>query len=141
MTEFDLVIRNGRILDPANNIDDVQDLAVKDGKIAQLGTNLPKGRRDVDATDCIVTPGLIDIHTHVYEHATLLGVNPDDCCLARGVTTVVDAGSAGCMTFKGLRKFIGQILFLKQVQRVHTSQSKSNQVVPSQTKLSRVKPS
>ena len=57
MTEFDLVIRNGRIIDPANHIDDVQDLAVKDGKIAQLGTNLPKGIRDVDATDCIVAPG------------------------------------------------------------------------------------
>ena len=121
---YDLVIRNGRLIDPANHIDDIRDLAVQDGKIAQVGKDLPKGRQDVDATDCIVTPGLIDIHTHVYEHATLLGINPDDCCLSRGkstskyfsqffsmcdisgVTTVVDGGSAGCMTFHGLRKYI-----------------------------------
>ena len=84
---YDLVIRNGRLIDPANHIDDIRDLAVQDGKIAQVGKDLPKGRQDVDATDCIVTPGLIDIHTHVYEHATLLGINPDDCCLSRGKST------------------------------------------------------
>eukprot|EP00093_Oithona_nana_P013343 13343.XXX_268142_265920_1 [CDS] Oithona nana genome sequencing. len=104
---YDLVIRNGRLIDPANSIDEILDLAVQDGKIAEVGIGLPKGRKqDVDATDCIVTPGLIDIHTHVYEHATLLGINPDQTCLSRGVTTVVDAGSAGCMTFRGLRKYI-----------------------------------
>ncbi len=60
----------------------------------------------VDATGCIVCPGLIDLHTHVYEYATTLGVNPDRDCLSRGVTTVVDAGSSGAMTFEGLRKYI-----------------------------------
>ena len=49
---------------------------------------------------------MIDLHAHVYEYATTLGVNPDKTCLLRGVTTVVDGGSSGAMTFEGLRKYI-----------------------------------
>ena len=59
-----------------------------------------------DATGCIVCPGLIDLHAHVYEYATTLGVNPDKTCLLRGVTTVVDGGSSGAMTFEGLKRYI-----------------------------------
>lgn len=94
---IDLVIRNGQVIDPANGIDRITDVLIHEGKIVQVG-ELPvdtKPKEVFDASGCLVTPGLIDMHTHVYEFATPLGVNPDETCLARGVTTVVDAGSSG----------------------------------------------
>lgn len=108
--ECDLVIENGVVIDPANYIDQVPlNIAVKDGKILDVfepGVNTYLAPERYNASGCYVTPGFIDAHVHCYEHVTPLGVNPDDTCLAHGVTTVVDAGSAGCGTFKGLRKFI-----------------------------------
>ncbi len=80
----DIVIRNGHVIDPANQVNLVCDVAFKDGRISAIGTNLPKAREEVDASGCLVVPGLIDLHAHVYEHATTLGVNPDETCLARG---------------------------------------------------------
>ncbi len=80
----DIVVRNGHVIDPANQLNLVCDVAFKDGKISAIGKNLPKAREEVDASGCLVVPGLIDLHTHVYEHATTLGVNPDETCLARG---------------------------------------------------------
>ena len=62
----------------------VCDIAIKSGKISAVGENLPDAKEEIDATECYVVPGLIDMHTHVYEHATELGVNPDEKCLARG---------------------------------------------------------
>ena len=99
-TECDLLIENGLVIDPANNINQIPlNIAVKDGKVLdvfEVGANvLYKANETYDSTGCYVTPGLIDVHVHCYEHVTSLGVNPDDTCLARGVTTVVDAGSAG----------------------------------------------
>ncbi|CAL1543798.1 unnamed protein product [Lymnaea stagnalis] len=108
MHEF--VIKNGRVIDPARHFNQVADAYVADGRIFTIGKP-PEGSgrwQVVDATGCIVTPGLIDLHVHAYEHATPLGVNVDRMCLARGVTTVVDAGSAGSSTFPGLRKFISE---------------------------------
>ncbi|XP_076451682.1 deacetylase Oant_2987-like [Babylonia areolata] len=106
----DLFIRGGRILDPANNLDLTGDVLIKDGRIAVVGsgggTGEGAGCREVDARGCVVTPGLVDCHVHAYQHATPLGINIDHCCLQRGVTAVVDAGSAGCCTLNGLRKFI-----------------------------------
>ncbi|XP_028402333.1 uncharacterized protein LOC114525284 [Dendronephthya gigantea] len=114
--ECDLLIINGLVIDPANDIDQIQlDIAVKDGKILNIfkpGENTYTASEIFDASGCYLTPGLIDVHVHCYEHVTSLGINPDDACLSRGVTTVVDAGSAGCGTFQGLRKFI--------IERNHT---------------------
>lgn len=94
--DVDLVIRNGRVIDPSNETDSTFDVAVKDGKVLKVGPHLQVNAVSTfDATDCIVTPGLIDAHVHCYQYATPLGVNPDETCLTRGVTTVVDAGSAG----------------------------------------------
>ena len=75
----------------------------------------------VDASGCIVCPGLIDLHTHVYEYATTLGVNPDRDCLARGVTTVVDGGSSGAMTFEGLRKYICETSHTRVLAFLHVA--------------------
>ena len=92
----DLIIRRGRVIDPANNIDKVCDVAVKEGHVLAVGENLPlSSPREVNGEGHIVCPGLIDCHVHCYQYCTPLGINVDKCCLARGTTTVVDAGSAG----------------------------------------------
>jgi len=96
MKQADLVIRNGRIIDPATGKDFLGDIAVHEGRILSLEKGLQvKGEKEFDASGCIVTPGLIDCHVHCYQYATPLGVDPDSSCLSRGVTTVVDGGSAG----------------------------------------------
>lgn len=103
-----LIITGGRIIDPASGMDTVGDLLIQDGRIAQVGNHNGGASGDsggagvsktlpttVEANGCIVTPGLIDCHVHAYEHVTPLGLNLDERCLSRGVTTAVDAGSAG----------------------------------------------
>ena len=91
-----LLIKNARIIDPGQQIDRITDIAVIDGKVHSFGDNIDLVTNSVlDARECIVTPGWIDSHVHCYEHSTPLGINVDRYCLARGVTTVVDAGSAG----------------------------------------------
>ena len=90
------MIKNARIIDPGQQIDRITDIAVIDGKVHSFGDNIDLVTNSVlDARECIVTPGWIDSHVHCYEHSTPLGINVDRYCLARGVTTVVDAGSAG----------------------------------------------
>ena len=95
---FDLIIRNGRVINPANGLNIIADVGIKSKRIASIEPDLEgKCFEEFDAAGCIVTPGLIDIHVHVYQHATPLGIDVDETCLARGVTTVVDAGSAGML--------------------------------------------
>ena len=68
---------------------------------------MPRRRRDViDATGLLVVPGLVDLHVHVYRGVADLSVEADPTCLGRGVTTVVDGGSAGANTFAGFRKLV-----------------------------------
>ena len=97
--ECDLLIENGLVIDPANGINEIpMHVAVKNGKILNVfepNASTYVSREIFDASGCYVTPGLIDVHVHCYEHVTSLGINPDNMCLARAVTTVVDAGSAG----------------------------------------------
>ena len=99
--QCDLLIENGLVIDPANGINQVHfNVAVKDGKILDVfepdaNICVYEAKEKYDASGCYVMPGLIDVHVHCYEHVTSLGINPDDACLARGVTTIVDAGSAG----------------------------------------------
>ncbi len=95
-------LKNGRVIDPSQDLDKVTDLLIKDGRIVRIGDDLREylypQDKVFDVDGCIVTPGLIDCHVHCYEHCTPLGINPDTHCLARGVTSVVDAGSAGTNT-------------------------------------------
>ena len=103
MVRVDVLIKNGRVIDPDNGVDKVMDVALKDKKIFATGEHLDFEASSIfDASGCIVTPGLIDAHVHCYEYATPLGVNPDETCLSRGVTTIVDAGSSGmaCQTLR-----------------------------------------
>ena len=96
MEAVDILIKNGHVIDPANDVNEINDVAIKNGKIYAIGENLNFETKSIfDASGCFVTPGLIDVHVHCYEYATPLGINPDVTCLSRGVTTIIDAGSSG----------------------------------------------
>ena len=111
---YELLIKGGHVIDPANHIDGVTDVAVSGGKIAAVEKDIPASAagKVVDASGLYVTPGLVDIHFHVgnggaplnwfdpeaRSHEGPLGI-PADLALASGVTTVVDAGTAGAETF------------------------------------------
>jgi len=103
---FDLVLKGGRILDPAAGLDRVADIAFRNGKVAAIGDNLGPSEARRDVSGSIVAPGLIDLHTHVYWGGTSLGVDADDYCRLSGVTTSVDTGSAGPGNFAGFRKHV-----------------------------------
>jgi dihydroorotase len=105
---YDLLVRGGRLIDPSQELDAVRDVAIAGGKIAKIEANIPasQAREVIDAGGKIVTPGLIDIHTHVFPYVGPYGIEPDPYCLRRGVTTVVDAGTSGCFAFPAFRKFI-----------------------------------
>jgi dihydroorotase len=106
--EYDLLIKGGTVVDPARDLRGPLDVAIKGEKIAELSPNISPdaARKVILASDKLVTPGLVDIHVHVYEGATEGGLNADRYCLGRGVTTVVDAGSAGYPAIAGFRKYI-----------------------------------
>jgi dihydroorotase len=105
---YDILLTGGRVVDPSQNLDAVTDIAFSDGKVAAVGTNLAKdGAKETrDVSGKVVTPGLVDIHAHVYWGATYLGVEPERVARASGTTTFVDAGTAGAGTFHGFRKLI-----------------------------------
>ena len=100
---YDLIIKGGTVIDPAQGVNGLNDVAVEEGKIARVAPGIPaeESRRTIDVKGKIVTPGLIDLHTHVYDGVNATGVNPDLGGVRAGVTTMVDAGSSGCDTFGG----------------------------------------
>jgi dihydroorotase len=104
----DLLIKGGTVIDPSQNLHAQLDVAVKDGKILQVAPDIPAdgSRTLIPAKGRIVTPGLIDVHVHVLEGVGPTGVNADQYCLGRGVTTAVDAGSAGYFSIAGLRQYV-----------------------------------
>ena len=105
---YDLLIRGGRVIDPSQDLDAVRDVAIAGGMIAKVEADIPSGqaRETINADGKIVTPGLIDIHAHVFPDVGPYGIEPDPYCLRRGVTTVVDAGTTGALAFPAFRKFI-----------------------------------
>src|SRR6476469_5433027 len=96
---YDIVLKGGHVIDPANGIDAVRDVAVSAGRIAAVGAGLATAQagKVVDVTGLYVVPGLIDMHAHVFGNASHLF--PDDNALPTGVPTVVDAGGSGWRTF------------------------------------------
>jgi len=105
---FDTVVKGGRVIDPKNGIDAVNDIGIRKGRVAAIAPKLDPGKaRIIDAAELILTPGLIDTHAHVYEHVSGdFGLNPDLVGVRTGVTTVVDQGGPSALTFDGFRKFI-----------------------------------
>ena len=104
--DCDLLIKGGTVIDPGQHLHAVMDVAVKDGKILEVSRDFPESRalKVVSAKDRIVAPGFIDLHVHCFDGFG--GMNADRYCLGRGVTTVVDAGSAGYLEIGGFVKYI-----------------------------------
>src|SRR3982751_5250696 len=108
VTLFDLLVKGGTVVDPGAGYDGQLDLAIKRDRIAAVDRDIPidSAARVIDATGQYVTPGLVDLHTHVYHGSTFWGVRPDPVAARSGVTTWLDVGSAGSYSFPGFRKFI-----------------------------------
>ncbi len=106
--DCDVLIKGGTVIDPGQNLHAPLDVAVKDGKILELSPDIAPARavRVVSAKGKIVTPGLIDVHVHVFEGVGPTGLNADQYCLGRGVTTAVDAGSTGYADIAGFRQYV-----------------------------------
>jgi dihydroorotase len=105
---YDIIIKNGTVIDPKNSLHKKSDVAIKDGKVAKVAATIAErdAKKIVDATGLFVTPGFIDIHTHVFVGSKpetfadgSLSISPDDFTLRNGVTTVVDAGTSGWRNF------------------------------------------
>jgi len=109
---YDLVIAGGTLVDPAQGMREQKDVAVDKGRIIRVAKDIPRdqGWEVLDASGYIVTPGLIDMHVHVYPGVSHYGIHPDPTCLARGVTTVCDAGSSGADTFEGLKRYVIEVV-------------------------------
>src|SRR5688572_18731922 len=105
---FELVIKGGRVLDPGAGLEGELDVAIAGGRIAAVERGIPgeSAARTIDASGQLVTPGLVDLHTHIYPGATYWGIRPDPVAAASGVTTWVDAGSTGAMNLLGMREYL-----------------------------------
>ncbi len=108
MKRFDVLVWGGTVVDPANRVHEVRDVGLQGGRVVacEQGLDPRDAGQVIDAAGRIVTPGLIDLHVHVFYGVSHYGIPPDSHCLARGVTTAVDAGSAGADTIAGFRRFV-----------------------------------
>jgi dihydroorotase len=106
--KYDLLLTGGEVIDPSAGLSGVMDVAIAGGKIAAVAPSLPssEARRTISVKGRLVTPGLVDIHAHVFVNAHDMGSHTDDCCRASCVTTLCDAGSAGSSNFAGLRHML-----------------------------------
>ena len=99
MEMYSLMIKNGRLMDKSSGEDRVADIALDKGRIAGIGHFADcEAAAVIDASGCIVTPGLVDMHVHLYPLLPS-GIPAEAVCFATGVTTAVDAGSSGCATY------------------------------------------
>ncbi len=124
----DLILKGGRVLDPSQDIDANMDIAVAKGAISQVAQDIAPGpeTRVIDVAGKLVTPGLIDLHTHVYHGVNQTGVDPDLAGVYAGVTTVVDAGSAGCYSFGGFPEHVVPNAKTRIVCMLHISRAGLN---------------
>lgn len=105
---YDLLISGGHVIDPASGLDAAMDLAVQGGRVALVAPRIDPGaaRTVIDAAGQIVTPGLVDLHTHIYWGVTYWGIEADPVAARSGVTTWLDVGSAGAYSFPGFRRYV-----------------------------------
>lgn len=122
---FDLVLKGGRVVDPSAGLDGLNDVAVQDGKIARIAPAIAAGEaaRVVEVGGKLVVPGLIDLHAHVFEGISRTGVNPDLGGVYSGVTTLVDAGSAGAATFAAFPRHILPACHTEVIPFLHICQT------------------
>ena len=111
MALYDLLVKGGTLIDPAQGIHALRDVAFAQGVVAAIAEDIPKwqAERTVDAAGYLVTPGMIDLHVHLFEGVSPYGIPPDPTCLSRGVTTAVDAGTSGADSFPGFRKYVIEV--------------------------------
>jgi dihydroorotase len=105
---YDLLLKGGTLIDPGQSIHSRMDVAFAGGKVSALGSDLSRSEA-AEVLDCaggVVAPGMIDLHVHVFWGVSYLGIEADPNCIGKGVTTAVDAGSAGADTFPGFRKYV-----------------------------------
>lgn len=109
--KFDLLVKGGEVVDPATQTRGRLDVAVSRGRISSVAADIPSDSafRVIDATNRLVTPGLVDLHAHVFHGATYWGVRPDPIAASTGVTTWVDAGSPGALTIDNFRRSVVNI--------------------------------
>lgn len=105
---LDLLVRGGRVVDPANGVDAVRDVGMRAGRIVAVAENIDPETADrvLDAGGQIVAPGLVDFHTHVYPYGSAIGIPPDELAPLTGTTTAVSAGDAGANNVAGLERFV-----------------------------------
>ena len=123
MSTYDLILKGGRVIDPSQNLDGIADVAFAHGKVAAVGKDL-KGNAGTEVRDVkgsIVSPGLIDMHTHVYWGGTSLGIDAEEFCRTSGVTTAIDTGSAGPGNFAGFRKHVIEPSAVRILAYLHVS--------------------
>lgn len=109
MTQYDLLLRGGRVIDPARGIDGAFDVAVQSDRIAAVAVGLSGAAAStvVDVTNKLLLPGLVDTHAHVYRYVTgRFGLDADMVGVHSGVTALIDQGGASSMTLPGFRKFV-----------------------------------
>jgi dihydroorotase len=108
MKDFDLILKGGHVVDPGQKINSIMDLAFQGGKVAALENKIPVSRnvQVKDMSGLVITPGLIDLHTHVYWGGTSIGIEPDAYSSASAVSTLVDTGSVGPGNFHGFKSHI-----------------------------------
>jgi dihydroorotase len=106
---YDLLLRGGRVIDPAQSLDGTYDVAVSEGRIAAVLPSIARSsaKETVDVSGKLVLPGLIDTHAHVFQYVTgRFGLEADLCGVRSGVTTLVDQGGPSCMTLPAFREFV-----------------------------------
>ena len=111
MTQYDLILQGGRVIDPAQELDGLFDVAIRDGRITTVAADIPTTAATdvIDVSGKLVLPGMIDTHAHVYQHVTgAFGLNADMVGVHSGVTALVDQGGPSCMTLPGFRTFIAE---------------------------------
>jgi dihydroorotase len=120
---YDLLLKGGEVIDPAQNLRGARDLAIAGGRIAAIAENISgdDARQVLDVRGKLVTPGLVDIHAHVYAGVTTWGVKPDPAALRSGVTTIVDAGSPSWVTVNGFRWYVAAPARARVLTFIHIS--------------------
>jgi dihydroorotase len=120
---YDLILKGGHVVDPSQNLDGVMDVAFAGGKVAAVAANLKPEEAEITRSVAgkFVTPGLIDLHTHVYWGGTSLGIDAEEFCRRSAVKTAIDTGSAGPGNFSGFRKHVIEASEVRILAYLHIS--------------------